>query len=52
MASAQAASLRYINDTRPGIRRKRVGRHFRYLEPDGSPVLLARAVSAPVTQAA
>jgi DNA topoisomerase-1 len=38
VASAQAASLRYVNDTRPGIRRKRAGRHFRYLGPDGRPV--------------
>jgi len=36
--SAQAAGLRYVSDARPGIRRKRAGRHFRYVGPDGQPV--------------
>ncbi len=36
--SAQAAGLRYVSDARPGIRRQRAGRHFRYVGPDGQPV--------------
>jgi DNA topoisomerase I len=38
MESAAAAGLRYVSDARPGIRRKRAGRHFRYVGPDGQPV--------------
>jgi len=36
--SAQAAGLRYVMDTRPGIRRVRAGRGFRYTGPDGKTV--------------
>lgn len=36
--SAKAAGLRYVTDARPGIQRKRKGKGFRYLDPDGSPV--------------
>ncbi|HWG47049.1 MAG TPA: DNA topoisomerase IB [Gemmataceae bacterium] len=36
--SAQAAGLRYVRDDRPGIQRKRRGKSFRYLGPDGKPV--------------
>jgi DNA topoisomerase-1 len=36
--AARAAGLRYVSDARPGISRKRAGRHFRYLAPDGSPI--------------
>jgi DNA topoisomerase I len=36
--SAREAGLRYITDDRPGIRRRRAGKGFRYLRPDGSPV--------------
>src|SRR5689334_5397817 len=36
--SAAAAGLRYVSDARPGIRRKRAGRHFRYVGPDGQPL--------------
>jgi DNA topoisomerase-1 len=36
--SAQAAGLRYVMDTRPGIRRTRAGRGFRYTGPDGKTV--------------
>ena len=36
--SAKVAGLRYVSDTRPGIRRKRAGQHFRYVGPDGQPV--------------
>jgi DNA topoisomerase-1 len=33
--SARSAGLRYTTDARPGIRRKRTGRAFRYVGPDG-----------------
>lgn len=36
--SAEAAGLRYVSDTLPGIRRKRSGRGFTYLRPDGSTI--------------
>ena len=36
--SAQAAGLRYVHDARPGIRRRRSGGSFRYLDADGRPV--------------
>ena len=32
---AKAAGLRYLTDATPGIRRKRAGRRFTYLYPDG-----------------
>src|SRR6266702_3105299 len=35
VASAQAAGLRYVSDQSPGIRRKRVGNGFTYLDSDG-----------------
>jgi DNA topoisomerase I len=35
-ASARAAGLRYVTDRMPGIRRKRAGRGFTYLRPDGA----------------
>jgi DNA topoisomerase-1 len=34
--SAKAAGLRYVTDAKPGIRRQRRGKGFRYLNPDGS----------------
>jgi len=34
--SAKAAGLRYVSDGTPGIRRKRQGKGFRYVAPDGS----------------
>ena len=34
-AAARAAGLRYVSDTGPGIRRRRVGRSFSYRGPDG-----------------
>ncbi len=37
-AAAQAAGLRYSLDDVPGIRRRRVGRGWRYLDPDGTPI--------------
>ncbi len=36
VASARAAGLRYTDDQRPGIRRRRSGRGFAYARPDGS----------------
>lgn len=36
--SAQAAGLRYVSDVKPGIRRYRCGKGFRYTAPTGSPV--------------
>ena len=35
IASAEAAGLRYVTDSVPGIRRRRVGRGFAYVDPDG-----------------
>lgn len=34
-ASAEEAGLRYVNDTMPGIRRRRAGKGFSYIGPDG-----------------
>jgi DNA topoisomerase-1 len=36
--SAQEAGLRYVSDEKPGIRRRRAGKGFRYRRPDGSAV--------------
>jgi DNA topoisomerase-1 len=36
--SAREAHLRYVNDDRPGIRRKRAGKGFSYTGPDGAPI--------------
>jgi DNA topoisomerase I len=36
--AAKAAGLRYVTDAEPGIRRRRAGKHFRYLDADGDPV--------------
>jgi DNA topoisomerase-1 len=36
--SARAAGLRYIRDAGPGIRRRRAGRGFLFLDPAGRPV--------------
>jgi DNA topoisomerase I len=36
--SAKAAGLRYVSDTTPGIRRKRVGKNFSYIGVDGKPI--------------
>jgi DNA topoisomerase-1 len=38
LESAQAAGLRYVSDASPGIRRRRSGRGFTYVGPDGRPV--------------
>ena len=37
-ASAERAGLEYVTDDEPGIRRKRVGRHFSYIGLDGQPI--------------
>ena len=39
--SARAAGLRYTTDARPGIRRTRQGKSFRYVDPAGKPVRAA-----------
>jgi DNA topoisomerase I len=36
--SAKDAGLRYVTDAQPGILRKRRGKGFRYIGPDGKPV--------------
>ena len=36
--SAKAAGLRYVSDTIPGIRRRRCGKGFRYIDPEGKTV--------------
>jgi len=36
--SAAAAGLRYVTDRMPGIMRKRAGKGFVYIGPDGSPI--------------
>ena len=36
--SAQAAGVRYVSDTQPGIRRQRAGRGFCYHGLDGRPI--------------
>jgi DNA topoisomerase-1 len=36
--SAKAAGLRYVSDTTPGIRRKRSGKGFRYVDAEGKTV--------------
>ncbi|MBF6611512.1 MAG: DNA topoisomerase IB [Chloroflexi bacterium] len=38
IASAKAAGLRYVTDTRPGIKRKRAGKNFSYIGLDGKPI--------------
>jgi DNA topoisomerase I len=44
-AAAREAGLRYIDDRRPGIGRRRRGRHFSYFYSDGTPVRDAREVT-------
>jgi DNA topoisomerase I len=36
--SAEAAGLRYVSDTQPGIRRKKSGKGFTYTGPDGKTI--------------
>ncbi len=53
--SARAAGLRYVSDARPGIRRKRCGKAFRYIGVDGAPMrdpeVLARIKSLAIPPA-
>jgi len=43
-ASARAAGLRYVHDGLPGIRRRRCGRGFMYIAPDGEAIRDPRAL--------
>ncbi len=43
--SAKAAGLRYVSDARPGIRRLKHGKSFRYTNPDGSPLRDAKTLA-------
>jgi DNA topoisomerase-1 len=36
--AARDAGLRYVSDQAPGIRRRRLGEHFTYVDPDGEPL--------------
>lgn len=36
--SAKFAGLRYVTDAKPGIRRLRKGKSFRYVDPEGQPI--------------
>jgi DNA topoisomerase-1 len=53
--SARSAGLRYVSDTQPGIKRKRSGKGFRYLDVDGKPLkdrdILARIKSLAIPPA-
>ena len=53
--SAEDAGLRYVNDSQPGIRRRRAGRGFSYTGPDGERItdrsLLARIKSLAIPPA-
>ena len=37
-ADAREAGLRYVSDEAPGIRRRRHGEHFSYIDPDGAAI--------------
>ena len=37
VGSARAAGLKYVTDTKPGLRRRRAGRGFRYVDAEGRP---------------
>jgi DNA topoisomerase-1 len=55
VASAKEAGLRYVRDDRPGIRRKRCGKGFRFFDPQGIAVrsteLLRRIASLAIPPA-
>ena len=36
--SAKEAGLQYVSDVQPGIRRKKSGKHFRYVDAEGEPI--------------
>lgn len=44
-AAAAEAGLRYVSDLSPGIRRKRRGKFFTYLDPAGKPVRVAGEIA-------
>jgi DNA topoisomerase I len=44
-ASAEAAGLRYVTDEKPGISRKKAGKHFVYVKPDGSKITDERTLA-------
>src|SRR3989442_7782803 len=54
-ATAKAAGLRYVSDARPGIRRKRAGKGFTYIDVDGKrlndPIQLNRIKSLAIPPA-
>jgi DNA topoisomerase-1 len=43
--AAKAASLQYVDDVRPGIRRQRVGKGFHYFGPSGRPIRSAATLA-------
>ena len=43
--SAAEAGLRYVSDLTPGIRRKKSGKFFRYINPAGQPVKQAEEIA-------
>jgi DNA topoisomerase-1 len=43
--AAEAAGLRYVSDTMPGIRRRRAGKGFSYVDAAGRPVRDARTLA-------
>ena len=43
--SAKAAGLRYVTDSRPGIRRQKTGEGFTYIGPDGKRVTDERVIA-------
>ncbi len=44
-AHAEAAGLRYVTDTAPGVRRRRAGKGFVYLGPDGRRIGAAKRLA-------
>ena len=43
--AARDAGLRYVDDSKPGLRRKRNGKGFRYIDPKGAPVRDAEEIA-------
>ena len=44
-AQAKAQGLRYVSDTRPGLTRKKRGKHFHFFYPNGEPVTDAEEIA-------
>ncbi|WP_232631497.1 DNA topoisomerase IB [Methylobacterium sp. Leaf118] len=42
--AAREVGLRYVDDTKPGLRRKRSGKGFRYLDAKGAPIRNAKVI--------